>query len=212
MKNAWDEKDALTGGKSPSFSYNVRNTINPSTLRTRVASVLPAAPPTNSPASNTARPTVPQFAPDGSTLYVLRCVYQRPQCKPPRPEIVSAASEQFTIAPFFDFDAPARPIRISMPVDTSIAGLRKFRKNVSFLLSNQLRSQMERATDLQKALDGDLGAAQSFDLGMICSFSIPIITICALIVLMIFLVLLNFVFWWLPFFRICFPISLKAEG
>jgi hypothetical protein len=30
-------------------------------------------------------------------------------------------------------------------------------------------------------------------------------------VLMIFLVLLNIVFWWLPFFRICFPIVMKAR-
>ena len=46
---------------------------------------------------------------------------------------------------------------------------------------------------------------------MICSFSIPIITICALIVLMIFVSLLNIVFWWLPFFRICLPILLPGK-
>ena len=51
----------------------------------------------------------------------------------------------------------------------------------------------------------------SLQLGMICSFSIPIITICALIVLMIFLSLLNIIFWWLPFFRICFPFPKKAS-
>jgi hypothetical protein len=48
------------------------------------------------------------------------------------------------------------------------------------------------------------------DLGLVCSFSIPIITICALIVLMIAISLLNIVFWWMPFLRICFPLQLKA--
>jgi hypothetical protein len=37
------------------------------------------------------------------------------------------------------------------------------------------------------------------------SLSIPIITICAMIILFIFLNLLNIVFWWLPFVKICFP-------
>ena len=40
---------------------------------------------------------------------------------------------------------------------------------------------------------------------MLCSFSIPIITICALIVLMIFVALLNIIFWWMPFLKICLP-------
>jgi hypothetical protein len=37
--------------------------------------------------------------------------------------------------------------------------------------------------------------------------SIPIITICALILLMIIVQLLNIIFWWLPFFRICLPVG-----
>ena len=138
-------------------------------------------------------------------------MYQRPHCGPLHPDVVSDATELFALAPFFDFDAPARPIRITMPIDTSIAGLRKFRKNVGILISNKLREQMESVTNLKNTLDGKLGGGQQFDLGTICSFSIPIITICALIVLMIFLILLNIIFWWLPFIRICFPIKLKAS-
>jgi hypothetical protein len=41
--------------------------------------------------------------------------------------------------------------------------------------------------------------------GMICSLSIPIITICALILLMIFVSLFDLIFHWLPFFILCFP-------
>jgi hypothetical protein len=71
---------------------------------------------------------------------------------------------------------------------------------------------MESVGNLKDVLNGkvDGGVAAQFDFGTICSFSIPIITICALIVLLIFLYLLNIVFWWIPFFRICFPLRLKG--
>lgn len=154
---------------------------------------------------------IPKLYTSATTLYMLRCVYQRPQCEPFRPPVVSVPTQQFVLASFFDFDAPSRPIRITMPADTSIAGLRKFNKNVAFLISDKLRGQMERVTDLKKALDGQTGDEVQFDFGTICSFSIPIITICALFVLILFLILLNIVFWWLPFFRICLPIILPSK-
>jgi hypothetical protein len=154
----------------------------------------------------------PKLDPRPDTRYVVRCVYRRPCCGPLHPDVVSDPSQPFAIASFFDLDAPARPIHISLPVDTSIAGLRKAKKNVSFLISNELRAQMERVKDGKKALKGELGSETSFDLGFICSLSIPIITICALILLMIIISLLNIIFWWLPFFRICFPVPVKAKG
>jgi hypothetical protein len=53
----------------------------------------------------------------------------------------------------------------------------------------------------------------SVDIGMICTFSIPIITICALILLMIIVLLFDFIFKWLPLFRICFPLpKFKAKA
>jgi hypothetical protein len=156
-------------------------------------------------------PDVPKLDSRGVSQYVLRCVYRRPECGALCPDVVSAPSDKFRIASFFDFDAPVRSITISMPVDTSIKDLRKLRKNVSFLLSNELRQQMNRVTNMKDALDGKFADGKSVDLGLICSFSIPIITICALMVLMIFISLLNIVFWWTPFLRICFPIGLKAK-
>jgi len=48
-------------------------------------------------------------------------------------------------------------------------------------------------------------------IGMICSISIPIITICALIILMIMISLLDLIFRWLPFFILCFPVP-KFKG
>jgi hypothetical protein len=46
---------------------------------------------------------------------------------------------------------------------------------------------------------------------MICSLSIPIITICALLLLMIIVNLLDIIFRWVPFFLFCFPLP-KFKG
>ncbi|MBO0780139.1 MAG: hypothetical protein J2P37_15045 [Ktedonobacteraceae bacterium] len=198
------------------LQYDLRQTnLDGDTLYAAFKDALDATPPPAMPPASSTAPAdvaVPKLDARPGVKYILRCVYQRPQCGPLHPDVLSNATEAFELASFFDFDAPARPIRISMPVDTSVAGLRKFKKNVAFILSDKLRQQMECVSDAKKALDGSLGCDQEFNIGTICSFSIPIITICAFIVLFIFLILLNIVFWWLPFIRICFPISLKAKG
>jgi hypothetical protein len=90
--------------------------------------------------------------------------------------------------------------------------LRRFKKGVSFLISNELRKQMTRVTSLKDALDKNIGAGQTFDLGIVCSFSIPIITIVALILIMMIVGLLNLVFMWVPLLRICVPIGLKGKA
>ncbi len=155
----------------------------------------------------------PAVAP-GEAFYVVRCVYERPRCSAHQAPKVSEPSPGFRLAGFFDPDAPVRPLRISMPVDTSQKGLRRFSKGVSVLMSNQLKRQVDRLTS---AKFGDLDEGDAGDdpglpsLGMICSLSIPIITICAFILLMIIVSLLNIVFWWKPLFKICFPIKLEAK-
>jgi hypothetical protein len=154
---------------------------------------------------------VPKLDPDVSTAYTLRCVFERLSCGPLQPPVVSEPSERFALASFFDTDAPARPIRIAMPVDTTLSGLRKYNRNVAIIMSNKLREQVVSVSNAKETLKGNVGQGQAFELGQICSFSIPIITICALIVLMIFIMLLNIVFWWLPLLRICLPIALPAR-
>ena len=52
------------------------------------------------------------------------------------------------MAGFFDPDAPARPIRIALPLDTSPAGLRKFDKNTAFMISDMLCGQIDRVKGL----------------------------------------------------------------
>jgi hypothetical protein len=47
---------------------------------------------------------------------------------------------------------------------------------------------------------------------MICTLSIPIITICALILLMIIVNLLDIIFRWIPYLIMCFPLpGFKAK-
>jgi hypothetical protein len=157
--------------------------------------------------------------------FVARCVYERPECGPIDPPVVSAPTSAFQLASFFDPDAPARPIRIAMPLDTSPAGLRKFDKNTAFMISDMLCGQIDRVKgmnlgDLVRSvlpwpLHKDLSAPDTgpckqpggtLEFGMICSLSIPIITICALLLLMIIVNLLDIIFRWLPYFLICFPL------
>lgn len=221
LKTAWADRLKLMGddpqGLTSSLSVNLQHsTIDPDALELAVKNELPAQQAPTGPVSVqgdvlTEPPLVPKLDARGASWYVLRCVYRRPQCGPLCPDVVSAPTEKFKIASFFDLDAPSRTITISLPIDTSIKDLRKLRKSVSFLLSDQLRQQMNRVTDLNAALKGQFADGQSGELGLMCSFSIPIITICALMVLMIFISLLNIVFWWTPFLRICLPIGLKSK-
>jgi len=147
------------------------------------------------------------------TVYHARCVYERPGCARFEAPVVSRPSRPFRLASFFDPRAPVRPVSIRLPVDTTTGGLRAFGKGVSFLLSNQLRRQMARlegqsVDELDQGQQGpDPGA---LDLGVIWTFSIPIITLCAFVLLMVIVNLLNFVFGWLPFFRIAIPLKLKV--
>ena len=163
--------------------------------------------------------------------FVARCVYERPQCGPIFPALVSAPTTVFQMAPFFDPDAPVRSVRISMPLDISPAGLRKYKKNAAFVISDLLCGQIKRIRKLtladlvlsvlpwpfHKDLPdpgktgpcGDDGGS----FGMICSLSIPIVTLCALILLIIIVALFDYFFKWIPYLFVCLPIpGLKGKG
>jgi hypothetical protein len=217
LRVAWLQRERILGlaQPAPSLAVDLEHADpDPKVLRGWISLALPlqatksaaagATPSTPGPESA----NVPKTEPTGQALYRIRCVYQRPECGPLHDDVVSEPTRDFQIASFFDPDAPARPIQISLPIDPK--DLRTSAKNVSVLLSDAMRAQMSRATDLAALMKGSMASGESFDLGLVCSFSIPIITICALILLMIIVSLLNIVFWWLPFFRICFPIPVKA--
>ena len=155
--------------------------------------------------------------------YVMRLVYERPDCLPFEGPVVSQPCAPFQMAGFFDPDAPARPIRIGLPIDISPAGLRKFDKNAVLMMSDMLCGQVDRfkgmtfgdlvLSVLPWPFHKDLSVPEKgpcksdgLSLGVMCSLSIPIITICALILLMIIVALLDFIFRWLPLFIVCFPL------
>jgi hypothetical protein len=156
--------------------------------------------------------------------YVMRLVYERPDCAPFHASVVSAATQPFRMAGFFDPDAPARPVRIGLPLDISPAGLRKFDKNAVFMMSDMLCGQVDRMKGMglgdlvlsvlpwpfHKPLNvpekGDCKTGDGLSLGVMCSLSIPIITICALLLLMIMVSLLDLIFRWIPYFIVCFPL------
>jgi len=163
--------------------------------------------------------------------FVVRCVYERPHCGPLFPALVSTSTRGFQLAPFFDPDAPARPVRIPLPVDISPAGLRKYKKNASFIISDMLCGKIKK---IRSMTFGDLVLSvlpwpfhkdlpnledtkpcdnkEGNGLGMICSLSIPIVTLVALILMIIMVTLFNIFFNWLPYLFVCLPIpGFKAK-
>ena len=88
----------------------------------------------------------PPIALDG--WFAIRCVHVRPNCGPLHEDVVSERTEPFQLASFFDPDAPARPIRIGLPIDTTPAGLRKFDRNTAFVISILLCGQIARLKGL----------------------------------------------------------------
>lgn len=168
---------------------------------------------------------------DDPGLFCIRFCHLNADCGPLHPPTLSLPTETFSMASFFDPDAPAREIKIMLPRDTSAAGLRKHARGTAFVMSDMLCGQVQRAKSLglidliRQVLpwplhkDIDLGQgggcknASGADIGMICSLSIPIITLCALILLMIIVTLLDFLFKWVPWLIACFPLpGFKAKG
>jgi hypothetical protein len=114
----------------------------------------------------------------------------------------SPPSPAFTIKPWYESgDAP--PIQIELPALTP-ERMRDLKPNVAFKVPPEIQQFIDKL-NLQGPLDGEANKKAGIKFGMICGFSIPLITICACIVLQIFLVLLHIVFFWLPFIRICIP-------
>ena len=202
-------------------------------LETAISSVLPENPTADTPDIPLA--VQPVMDPRGSTQFVIRCVFERPDCGPLCPPLVSDPSAVFLLAGFFDSDAPSRPIRIALPGDITPAGLRKFNKNTAFMISDALCGQLTRIRDhltlgdlvlsvlpwpFHKDLPSESATAGApcesgggDTIGMICTLSLPIITICALIVLFVFVILFDIIFRWLPYFFICFPLpGFKAKS
>ena len=221
---AADWPDFLFPLADPQFSPPL-DVAGVNALREKFAAALPALSGT---AGRASIPNAPIGDASNLAWFRIRCVFRRPDCEPLHPAVLSAPSQAFEMAGFFDPDAPARPVRIGLPIDPTPAGLRKFDKKTFMVMSDLLCGQVSRfkkvtfgdlvLSVLPWPLHKDLPVGESVcakgapGIGMVCSLSIPIITICALLLLMIIVSLLDFVFRWMPWFFMCLPIpGLKGK-
>mgnify|MGYP001425776205 CR=1 FL=1 len=142
--------------------------------------------------------------------YVLRAfVRLKPDGACPARTVWSAYSPAFVIAPWYE-GGGAPPVQVALPDPTDKDMLKKLKPNVAFTVPASLHDLL--AGDPQDLLDGKKPAASGMTLGWICSFNIPIITICAFIVLNIFLSLFDLFFRWMMFIKICIPFPKKGGG
>jgi hypothetical protein len=142
---------------------------------------------------------------DHTRLYRLRIFLRlKPEGSCPPETLWSVYSEPFEIAPWYESAGLTGP-PVPLPNPT-----RKFLKavkpNVSFVVPDSLMSVIQGSSLKRISGGGGLGIT------WICGFNIPIITICAFIVLNVFLILLNIVFFWLPFVKICIPLPTPAAS
>lgn len=115
----------------------------------------------------------------------------------------SGYSEPFRILEWWEGDGPNT--RISLP---SMDQLRKMKPNVTFAVPPSISSILQG--DMKKLGKGE-EPGRGMEIGWLCSFSIPIITLCAFIVLHIFLSLLDFIFRWMMWIKICVPIPKSKQ-
>jgi len=145
-------------------------------------------------------------------LYHIRAVYEYdPECPP---EVSALPSHPFQLTKFFEPDAPARLVRLEAP-SIKPQDLRKYARGVGIEMSPELHKLASCISggDIEGIVDSVAGTCNDgWSIQMVCTFSIQIIFMVAFIVMFIFLILLNFVFWWLPFLRICLPIPTKESS
>ncbi len=143
---------------------------------------------------------------DPTARYVLRAFVRVKQGGACPPKIVwSPYSDEFSIAPWYE-SGPGGPVPIALP-DLTPEFFKNARPNVAFSVRAKLANVLNQ--DPKKFLEGKAGQGSSFSLDWICGFNVPIISICAFIVLNIFLSLLNIIFFWLPYVKICIPFPRK---
>ncbi|AHE99893.1 hypothetical protein [Thioalkalivibrio paradoxus] len=113
-------------------------------------------------------------------------------------------SRRFRVAAPFDPEA-SRPAVIQMP---GLADLKRgLAKGVSMITPADTFNLIDRIK-FKKGVTADAvpdSAPPGGTLQWICSFSLPVVTLVAMILLMIMVSLLNILFWWLPWVRICLP-------
>lgn len=139
--------------------------------------------------------------------YVLQCFLRiAGDTGCPAKTLWTEPTEAFEIVPWYE-SSDVAPTVVELP-DVTRESLKKLKPNVAFKVPESLQKIMDNL-NIKGLMDGEEPAKSSWGFGMICSFSIPLITICAFIVLQIFIGLLNLAFWWSAYIRICIPFPKK---
>jgi hypothetical protein len=148
---------------------------------------------------------------DPARQYRLRAFarVKRPDGCPPI-LVWSSYSEPFTIASWYESSGQP-PVRITLP-SMGADFLKNLKPNVAFAMPEDLFNTMQR--DAKKAVAGQATTPGNSSLGLmwLCSFNIPVITICAFIVLNIFLSLVDLFLNWMLFIKICIPIPVPKKN
>lgn len=118
----------------------------------------------------------------------------------------SEPSEPFTIVPWWQ--SGGGPLHTIALPDIDSDTVKKIVPNVAFAVPPRLAALLKK-NSLKGFMEGDVDQSNGGGIRWICSFSIPIITICAFIVLNIFLTLLHIVFQWLFYIKVCLPYPSK---
>jgi hypothetical protein len=149
---------------------------------------------------------------DASRLYRLR-VFLRvkghsPEC--PTQLIWSKFSDPFRIAAWYESAGRSlAPVPLPDPTDRNF--LKNAKPNCAFAVPASLMNAITCNT-MSGLSSGSPPSCPGIQLNWICGFSIPLITICAFFVLNLFLILLNLVFFWLPFIKICIPFPMPSAA
>jgi len=144
--------------------------------------------------------------------YVVRAFLRlKPEGGCPGKTLWTSYSTPFVIAPWYE--AGGTPTQIALPdVVSDRALLKSLKPNVSFVVPPSLQCMLGgKASDMAQGTFPGNCKGGGLSLGWICSFSIPIITLCAFIVLNIFLSLFDLFFRWMMFIKICIPFP-KSGG
>jgi hypothetical protein len=149
-------------------------------------------------------PRLPKFSNDAHQYVVRGFIRVKRHDHCPEKLVWSVESEPFRIAPWWDGDGPG--ITINLP---DLGKLKKTKPSVSFAMPAEIANVL-----LGDPLDLSEGKGSKDGPGIawLCSLSIPYITICAFIVLNIFLSLLNLIFQWMLYIKICIPIPAASSG
>ena len=144
---------------------------------------------------------------DSNRLYVARVFFRIKGHTPTCPAVThwSDYTDIFKIAAWYD-STQRSTAPIPLPDPTLRSFLKGAKPNVAFTVPDGLMASIQGSSLKSPSAGSKLG------LNWICGFNIPLITICAFFVLNIFLVLLNIIFFWLPFIKICIPIPVSQPA